>query len=105
MQAGFPRQALLMTIVRDLEGQGHVILTVRTDRGEFVLDNLAEEIRLWDVTGYEYIKRQSQEDPNVWLSIESPKRSQAQSRQAPAMAPSGVGRDILGSADRISPSG
>jgi predicted transglutaminase-like cysteine proteinase len=105
MQAGFPRQALLMTIVRDLEGQGHVILTVRTDRGEFVLDNLAEEIRPWDVTGYEYIKRQSQEDPNVWLSIESPKRSQAQSRQAPAMAPTGVGNDILGSADRISPSG
>src|SRR5579872_7402487 len=93
MQAGFPRQALLMTIVRDLEGEGHVILTVRTDRGEFVLDNLAEEIRPWDVTGYQYIKRQSQEDPNVWLSIEPPKRPQAQSRQVPAIAPSGPARD------------
>ena len=31
---GLPRQALLMTIVRDLEGEGHTILTVKTDRGD-----------------------------------------------------------------------
>jgi predicted transglutaminase-like cysteine proteinase len=105
MQAGFPRQALLMTIVRDLEGEGHVILTVRTDRGEFVLDNLAAEIRPWDVTGYQYIKRQSQEDPNIWLSIEAPKRPQAETRQVPAVAPAGSGRDILGSTERLTPSG
>ena len=100
MQAGFPRQALLMTIVRDLEGQGHVILTVKTDRGEFVLDNLAEDIRPWNVTGYQYIKRQSPEDPNVWLSIEAtPRAPQQQSRQLPAIAPSVPGHDVLGFAD------
>ena len=42
---GFPRQALLMTIVRDLNGEGHAVLTVKTDRGDFVLDNLSDEIR------------------------------------------------------------
>ncbi len=68
---GFPRQALLMTIVRDLEDEGHTILTIKTNRGEFVLDNLSEEIRPWDATGYRYIKRQSQEDPNVWMSLDS----------------------------------
>ena len=66
---GFPRQALLMTIVRDLEGNGHTILTVKTDRGEIILDNMVDEIRGWEATGYKFIKRQSQSDPNVWVSV------------------------------------
>ena len=66
---GFPRQALLMTIVRDLDGDGHTILTVKTDRGDFVLDNLSETIRPWSATGYQFYKRQAQDDPNVWVSL------------------------------------
>ena len=69
IERGFPRQALLMTIVRDLNGQGHAVLTVKTDRGDFVLDNLADEIRPWNATGYTFFKRQAQDDPNVWLSL------------------------------------
>ena len=69
IDAGFPRQALLMTIVKDLDGEGHAILTVKTDHGEFVLDNLTDEIRPWDATGYTYLKRQAQYDPNVWLDL------------------------------------
>ncbi len=69
IEQGFPRQALLLTIVRDLDGEGHAILTVKTDRGEFVLDNLSDEVRPWDATGYAYVKRQSQSDPNVWLDL------------------------------------
>ncbi len=69
LDMGFPRQALLMTIVRDLEGHGHAILTVKTDHGDFILDNLTDEIRAWDQTGYTYFKRQAQEDPNVWLDL------------------------------------
>src|SRR3984885_10991926 len=41
IERGFPRQALLMTIVFDLNGEGHAVLTVKTDRGDFVLDNLS----------------------------------------------------------------
>ncbi len=66
---GLPRQALLMTIVRDLEGNGHTILTVKTDRGEFILDNMVGEIRGWSQTGYTFVKRQSQQDPNVWVAV------------------------------------
>jgi predicted transglutaminase-like cysteine proteinase len=69
VDAGFPRQALLMTVVKDLEGEGHAILTVKTDHGEFILDNLTDEIRPWSATGYTYIKRQAQSDPNVWLDL------------------------------------
>jgi predicted transglutaminase-like cysteine proteinase len=69
LDAGLPRQVLLMTIVRDLNNEGHTILTVRTDRGDFVLDNLSDDVRAWDSTGYLYVKRQAQTDPNVWLDL------------------------------------
>ena len=58
-----------MTVVKDLEGEGHAILTIKTDRGEFILDNLTDDIRPWNATGYTYIKRQAQDDPNVWLDL------------------------------------
>ena len=69
VEQGFPRQALLMTVVRDLNGEGHAVLTVKTDHGEFVLDNLTDAIRPWDATGYKFVKRQSQSDPNMWLDL------------------------------------
>ena len=69
IQAGLPRQALLMTVVKDHLGEGHAILTIKTDRGEFALDNMVDAMLPWNATGYRYVKRQSQEDPNVWVSI------------------------------------
>ena len=68
-EAGFPRQALLMTVVRDLNNEGHTILTVKTDKGDLILDNLVDEIRPWNATGYYFLKRQSQQDPNIWVSL------------------------------------
>src|SRR5215217_5045675 len=69
MQAGWPRQALLITVVRDKRGDGHAVLTVKTDKGEFILDNQAEDVLLWSETGYRFVKRQSQTDPNVWIAL------------------------------------
>ena len=43
MQAGWPREALLITVVRDKKGDGHAVLTVKTDKGDFILDNQAEK--------------------------------------------------------------
>jgi len=73
MQAGWPRQALLITVVRDAKGDGHAVLTVKTDKGEFILDNQNEEILLWSDTGYRFVKRQSQSDPNIWVSLGDPR--------------------------------
>ena len=72
MQAGWPREALLITVVRDLHGDGHAILTVKTDKGEFILDNQRDDILLWSETGYRFVKRQSQSDPNVWVALGEP---------------------------------
>jgi len=73
MQAGWPRQALLITVVRDKRGDGHAVLTAKTDRGEFILDNQNEEVLLWSDTGYRFVKRQSQSDPNVWVALGDPR--------------------------------
>jgi predicted transglutaminase-like cysteine proteinase len=72
MQAGWPREALLITVVRDRKGDGHAVLTVKTDRGEFILDNQEPQVLPWSGTGYRFVKRQSQSDPNQWVSLGEP---------------------------------
>lgn len=72
IDAGWPREALLITVVRDKKGEGHAVLTVKSNKGEFILDNQNEEVVAWTETGYRFIKRQSQNDPNVWVSLGQP---------------------------------
>src|SRR5271165_2013854 len=69
IERGFPRQALLITVVRDQQNEGHAILTVKTNAGEFILDNLNDEVKPINRIAYRLVKRQSQEDPNVWVSL------------------------------------
>lgn len=68
-EQGFPMSALLMTVVRDKRDDGHAILMVRTDHGDFMLDNLNDDVRGWRQTGYHFVKRQSQTDPNDWVTL------------------------------------
>jgi len=70
VERGFPRQALLVTVVVDGHGDGHAVLTVKTDHGDFVLDNMRDDILAWVKTGYRFVKRQSQEDQNRWVAID-----------------------------------
>jgi predicted transglutaminase-like cysteine proteinase len=77
MRAGWPRQALLVTVVLSIRGNGHALLTVKTDKGEFILDNQSDEVLLWSQTAYRFIKRQSQLDPNVWVTVETPRPATA----------------------------
>jgi predicted transglutaminase-like cysteine proteinase len=60
---------LLITVVRKPDGEGHAVLTVRTDKGDFVLDNLTDKVRAWDQTGYRFLKRQAVDDTGRWVSI------------------------------------
>lgn len=70
IQAGLPRQALLITVVRDKKGDGHAVLVVKTDRGDFVLDNQENRILPWRQTGYQFVKQQSQDNQNIWVRID-----------------------------------
>ncbi|MFC0283697.1 transglutaminase-like cysteine peptidase [Camelimonas abortus] len=72
MDMGYPRQALLVTVVRDNLGEGHAVLTVVTDRGDLVLDNRRSAILPWSRTGYTFVKRQSAVSQNAWVSLGAP---------------------------------
>lgn len=69
-QLGFSFATLLITVVRKPNGEGHAVLTVRTDHGDYVLDNLRDEIWDWKETEYTYLKRQSEADTGSWVAIE-----------------------------------
>lgn len=47
-------------------GEGHAV-TVRTDHGDFILDNMRNKVMLWSETEYTYLKRQSSDDPGRWV--------------------------------------
>lgn len=72
MDMGFPRQALLMTVVTDENGFGHAILVVRTDRGDYALDNRTNRIVAWSATGYGFVKQQAADNPNHWVRLGDP---------------------------------
>ncbi|WP_336488880.1 transglutaminase-like cysteine peptidase [Methylobacterium nigriterrae] len=66
--AGLPRRAMRMTVVIDEKGEGHAVLSVLTDRGDFVLDNKTSAVLPWHQTGYTFIKRESGE-ALAWVSL------------------------------------
>lgn len=67
--AGWPAGDLLITVVRQVNGEGHAVLTVRTDRGDLVLDNLESKVLVWNKTPYQFVKRVSETDAGVWMAI------------------------------------
>lgn len=67
--AGISLSNLLITVVRKRDGEGHAVLTVRTDRGDFILDNLNNDVKLWSHTGYTYLKRQASNHTGRWVSL------------------------------------
>lgn len=71
MQRGFPESALLITVVRKPDGEGHAVLTLRTLSGDFILDNLEDNVKPWYATPYRYLKRQATFDSGRWVSIEN----------------------------------
>ncbi|WP_159946028.1 transglutaminase-like cysteine peptidase [Rhizobium sp. 18065] len=71
MSAGFSAADLLITVVRKPDGEGHAVLTVRTQSGDFILDNLNDGVKLWNETRYTYLKRQASYDTGRWVTIEN----------------------------------
>ncbi|AGA65031.1 hypothetical protein B488_10390 [Liberibacter crescens BT-1] len=69
LEKGFPVSDLLITVVLKPDTQAHAVLVVRTDRGDFILDNMHDDILLWLKTEYKYIKRQSPRHPGHWQKI------------------------------------
>lgn len=69
MDLGVPAGNLLITVVRQRNGAGHAVLTMRTSLGDFVLDNLEGKVLDWTKTDYTYLKRQSERNSGVWVAV------------------------------------
>ncbi|NKB79238.1 transglutaminase-like cysteine peptidase [Brucella daejeonensis] len=67
MARGIGPSQLLITMVQGSEP--HVVLTVRTDHGDYILDNLRDEVLPVGKTPYRYIKMQSPANSGQWVSI------------------------------------
>jgi predicted transglutaminase-like cysteine proteinase len=68
-ELGFPPEALLITVVLDEKNEGHAVLTVTTDGGDFILDNRRNDVLRWGDTNYTFLKRQSHNDPVQWVAL------------------------------------
>jgi predicted transglutaminase-like cysteine proteinase len=95
IQSGWPREALLVTVVRDQKQEGHAVLTVITDKGDYVLDNQTQDVLLWSETGYRFVKRQSQSNPNVWVSLDDTRPAIATATSAERLHEPSVSRTEL----------
>jgi predicted transglutaminase-like cysteine proteinase len=71
MEKGFSASDLLITVVRKPDGEGHAVLTVRTAQGDFILDNLEDDVKLWTKTPYRFLKRQASVNTGRWVTIEN----------------------------------
>jgi predicted transglutaminase-like cysteine proteinase len=68
IEMGLPSQALRIGMAQLPDGEAHAVLTVATDRGDYVLDNLSPAVLPWNATGYVWIARQSS-DERQWASV------------------------------------
>ena len=69
MLKGISLSDLLITVVRKPDGEGHAVLTVRTDQGDYIHDNLNDAVKPWEATGYRYLKRQATNHTGRWVTI------------------------------------
>jgi hypothetical protein len=60
---------LRLTVVRTESGQGHLVLAVRLNDGDVVLDNLSPKIQAWTLANYEWISMHSTQNPRFWSAI------------------------------------
>jgi predicted transglutaminase-like cysteine proteinase len=65
---GWPRDALRLTMASLPNGEDHLVLTVRTDRGDYVLDNLEADPLPWQDLPYRWL---GQEVPRsgAWRAV------------------------------------
>ena len=69
INAGLSERALRIAIVITRQNARHSVLTVVTDRGDIVLDNLTDEIKPWDQAGYQWIARQDSGGELGWVTL------------------------------------
>ena len=69
VELGIAPERLLMATVLDPKRQGHAALILRTNSGDYVLDNLTNRIKPWSTTGYTFLRMQNPDAPQKWVGL------------------------------------
>lgn len=69
---GWPSRALLLAEVVVPWGEHHLVVVVRTDKGDLVLDSLNANLRTPAKTGYEWVRVESPVNPKYWSKVAQP---------------------------------
>jgi predicted transglutaminase-like cysteine proteinase len=72
LKRGWPARALLLSEVKMASGEHHLVLVVRIERGDFVLDNMTQVVKTWNKVPYTWVRMQSAANPSIWRTIVSP---------------------------------
>lgn len=67
IKEGIPAGALRLAFAKTRKGENHAVLVVRTDKGDYVLDNLVSSIRPIAQSGLRFISM-STANPKKWVS-------------------------------------
>lgn len=70
---GWPEHALFLSEVVTTWGEHHLVLVVRTDKGDLILDNMTGAIRQVSLTSYQWVRAQKPGSPMSWHGITSPR--------------------------------
>ena len=66
-----PERALRIGIVVTPRDVRHAVLTIATDRGDYVLDSLSDDIVPWNQTGYHWLERQDAVNVTQWVALDA----------------------------------
>lgn len=69
IEAGVAPGRLLIATVLDRRRALHAVLVLRTEEGDFVLDNLNNRVKGWQETGYSFLRMQNPDAPHRWNAV------------------------------------
>ncbi|MGC9417699.1 MAG: transglutaminase-like cysteine peptidase [Rhodovulum sp.] len=69
IRQGLSPSRLLLATVLDRNRNNHAVLILRTNRGDYVLDNLTDRMLHWSRTGYSFLKVQDSQAPHRWTAV------------------------------------
>jgi predicted transglutaminase-like cysteine proteinase len=107
IEAGLPERALRLAIVVTPRENRHVVLTVSTDHGDVVLDNLNDDVKPWTEIAYQWIERQDNSGGLGWetfpqgVALTEVARRQAAAAQVALASPAPTRPAPVSSAPRL----
>jgi predicted transglutaminase-like cysteine proteinase len=69
IRAGWPPASLRLAVAYTRGGVGHLVVVVRTDKGDLVLDNLTNRIVTWNRSGLRFVSVEAGDKPRVWYAM------------------------------------